>query len=693
MMISPRPLARPVGILRASLIGRAGVAAVTALAVLVGVLSFSPASAQSTPSQLDAADLTYEGAFAFPAGNEWAYSGHAMTHVPAPTGPGTLVVGGFAPDQQVGEISIPDLVVTSNFADLERATVLRGLTDITGGLLACLSCESIELAGVEYLPAEDRIVWNIRDWYNVSADNRDTLGWSDRDFSNAEGRWHIGPRTNEFHDAKSTNYLFLAPSGFADEHLAGRTLIAGNHRMGGTFFGSQGPSMIATAPWQDQPLANGAELGATKLIDYPEIPLCLGDPTECAFPDYRPADEWGGGAWVDNGTVEGVMIVGRKGIGSTCYGTPGVATGTSNSWNVDDCRNKTTDLDTVCQITQGWHSGPYAPMMVFYSADDLADVAAGNRAPDSVVPVSTHIPTETLDDSCGTLESIAYDQANGMIYVAESKAGPWGETAVHVWSLGDGDPTATPTPTATATPTATPTVGPAVGDELVRNGDFSDRGQHWWSSGLNSRATTRAYCTTAPSSAIQPWAAQLGQVRIPVLRRLQYRLSFDIVATAPAAIAVNVQLPRNPWTPTLRQTVPVTTVNQSFSFDFTASLTHRAAHVIFDLGTGAENRYCIDNVSLRAISSAPVAPVSCSVIRSATEATIAFVPAGNDGADRYVVQRRDAGAGWAWIGRVFLGRANEVVDDVAVTEPVEYRVLSRNSSGVISDFRACLPFD
>ena len=157
-------------------------------------------------------DLQYKGAFAYPTGDEWAYSGHALAYYPGGDAngsndgyPGSLYAAGLNPDRLVGEITIPAPVITKDFEALPRATVLQPLADITGGwrdnCTAEPGCEYVEVAGLAYLDNVDKIAWNLRDWYNAAARDQDSLGWSNRDYSEAQGVWHIGPRENEvFHN-------------------------------------------------------------------------------------------------------------------------------------------------------------------------------------------------------------------------------------------------------------------------------------------------------------------------------------------------------------------------------------------------------------------------------------------------------------------------------------------------------------
>jgi hypothetical protein len=376
----------------------------------------------------------YQGAFAYPEGDEWAYSGHALAYYPDgdPAGstdgyPGSLYVAGHVDQDLVGEISIPEPRISDSFDDMPQASVLQPLADVTAGwkdnCTYAHGCIYREVDGLEYLPNVDKIAWNLRDWYNTSRHDQDSLGWSDRDMSGAQGVWHIGDRPPDddlFHNARTCNYLFAAPERFASQYLDGKWLIAGNHREAGSLGGSQGPTLYALAPWQDgDPPAAGQNLDALPLLYYPEnYPGCLDDPAQCAFPGYRPADDWGGGAWIEMAGRAAILIVGRKGLGENCYGSPETCGG------------------DACNPYQGYHAYPYQPQILFYDPAELTAVVAGTRQPWEVVPYAVYNPLDrVLRPECATLGAAAYDRARGLLYVTEEEAGPWGETVVHVWQM------------------------------------------------------------------------------------------------------------------------------------------------------------------------------------------------------------------------------------------------------------------
>jgi hypothetical protein len=249
---------------------------------------------------------------------------------------------------------------------------------------------------------------------------------------NPQGVWHIGDRPSAddlFHNARTSNYLFLAPRSFAAEHLEGKHLIAGNHREAGALGGSQGPTLYAVAPWQDgNPPSSGQNLDALALLYYPEIPECVweteGDinenpaPDLCHFPNYRAADAWGGGVWLETESQRAILIVGQKGLGDNCYGSAEACGG------------------DPCSPYQGYHAHPYEPRILFYDPQELQAVRAGTKEPWEVLPYATLTPTdEVFGGACAALGAATHDRERGLIYVAEQEAGPCGETVIHVWQV------------------------------------------------------------------------------------------------------------------------------------------------------------------------------------------------------------------------------------------------------------------
>jgi len=413
-------------------------ASVFLLFIFIGfILALSEVHAKpSTSGLLYSSDLVYKGAFAFPKGDVWSYSGQALTYRPQgdKSDPddgfsGSLYVTGHVNNKGVGEISIPKPIISKDRNKLLRARVLQGQQDITGGHIDnCVyytrdgrkkQCTYREISGLEYLDDVRKVAWNVRDWYNVSGLDMDSLGWSNLDMTHAQGLWHIGERFNtEFHNGKTCNYLFKAPKAFSDKYLKGKWLISGNHRQAGAHGGSQGPTLYASAPWEHgNPPKPRIQVASIALLYYPEIyPDCIEKPALCHYKGYRADDSWGGGAWVEVENRTAVLIFGRKGQGKNFYG---------------DGRG----MD--CSPYKGWHSGPYVPLILFYSPHQLAEVAVGKRKPWKVLPYDTYVPKKEIHNlRCGEFISVAYDSDRKIIYAVE--AVDEGSRVVHVWSILNG---------------------------------------------------------------------------------------------------------------------------------------------------------------------------------------------------------------------------------------------------------------
>lgn len=413
---------------------------------LWGVMVIALMAAPSVAvAELTSEDLDYQGAFAFPPGEDWSYAGLALTYYPAgdpdnaDSYSGALFATGNAQQDRVGALAIPAPVITESFDSLPRAPVIEPLTDITEGRIEtfteCGYREVRNVDGLAYIPRLDKLFWNLRDWYNTEACDNDSLGFSDPDLSRAQGVWHIGPRPSSddrFHNAKTCDYLFTAPQEFADQYLGGRTLIAGNHREGGALGGSSGPTLYAVSlPHPEAPPAGGSALDALALVYYRFRLGCawaesgvvpVPEPDACDFPGYRAFDNWSGGAWIESGDEGAILIFGRKGVGDNCYGTQA------------ECS------DDPCNMYKGYHAYPYEPRILFYDPADIQAVAAGSREPWTVLPYATDNPAEVMfNPECGVLGPAAYDSKEGILYVVEQDADGSGGSAVHVWQVEGGE--------------------------------------------------------------------------------------------------------------------------------------------------------------------------------------------------------------------------------------------------------------
>lgn len=401
------------------------VALALALGVILGVAIGAPPA--SATELILPHELEYLGSFRFPgdlsSSSEWPSGGGALTYYPHgdPNGPddgfpGSLYAQGH--NDMLSEVSIPVPSMTTNARNIPQATTLRPFTDPTGGIKSQVGVDSF--GGVAYVEAQagqssGKLYWAIYEYYNAAGENYLSHGMCDLDFSNAKGAWRLGSASDEtFNSMKTANYVFDAPADWADANVGGRRLMSGRHRENGAFGGAQGPAIYAYAPWQSSNLSYGAEIPATCLLMYPT--------GQGHFPGYCAADYWTGAAFLGTGERGAVLIVGSKGLGESYYG------------DGDASR---------CVSWKGFHCDPYEAQFLFYSPDDLAAVARGQRQPWEVVPYATVVPDDMWPKCRVRPEGTAYDRSNGLLYVIQYNGAQIPEDTgtrvplVHVWRVSN----------------------------------------------------------------------------------------------------------------------------------------------------------------------------------------------------------------------------------------------------------------
>lgn len=373
-------------------------------------------------------DLTYLGAFRLPDGTpdmSWEYSGTAMAYYPDgdPTGPddgfpGSIFGTGHDVYQRVSEISIPVPVISpsKNPGELNTATTLQEFHDIRGDIFGDLE---IPRAGLAWLPKQGAqtsdklyLCWG----QHMQFEKVPSHLWCDLDLSDPHvaGPWYIDDLDNYL----TCDYLFPIPQSWADAHLPGRLLATGRFRDGGQ--GSQGPCIVAIAPWlEGNPPGVNHHLAATPLLRYSSS--YWEDPTDYKMYGYHDSDEWSGGAWLTTASGKSsVIFAGTKGRGDCWYGNP--------DGPCLECDNR------------GWWSTRFEGLIVFYNPADLAAVAAGAMQPHEPQPYAEmqideylyHITSEQQYSHVGAVD---YDPARGILYLFEPLA-DGDKSLVHVWKVG-----------------------------------------------------------------------------------------------------------------------------------------------------------------------------------------------------------------------------------------------------------------
>jgi hypothetical protein len=395
-------------------------------------------------------DLEYKGAFRLPSeitnGYQWSYGGYGLAFYPDgdlssnDDYPGSLFSTGFnalpnnAEKKKISEVSIPEPVISTNLADMNRATTLQGFYDVTDGFYdEVLEGQQLNtMRGLTYLeaqPGQDdgKLYWSFWSAYNVAQDNLPSHGYSDLTLSNpnAQGTWNV----EGYHNKAVAGYLFDIPRDWADTYLDGKYLATGISREGGTY--SRGPVLFSIA-LNDYSNANPPADGAL-----PTIPLIYYDSEHDTYPNYVRNDIWRGGSWITAGGKEAVAFVGSKCIAEVCYGV-----GTDNP----DLHGQLVSPDGTtiycydeCSPHKGYHCYPKEPQMVFYDTDDLAEVAQGVKNPWEVVPYNIINLSDIISQysECSRSEGMSYDRENGNLYVLQN-GGDSSAPLVHVFNVDGG---------------------------------------------------------------------------------------------------------------------------------------------------------------------------------------------------------------------------------------------------------------
>lgn len=417
-------------------------------------------------------DLVYQGAFRLPGGDDppttFAYGGNAMTYNPSG---GLFIMGhdrvayGEVPDgNQVAEVTIPEPVISKNIEDLPTADFIQDFRNIASGQFANL--DEIPRVGMQYLDRPEtgpaiHLAWG----QHMQFENAASHAWFSPDLSSNEfhGEWYIG----ELSPYSDNGFMFDLPAEWSAANIKGFPLATGRYRDGG--LAGMGPSLYAYRPWNaDGSIpASGSQLEYVTLLQY-ENALTNDQLVNC-LKGYQHADEWEGGAFVENGEgKQAVIFAGTKADGDKFwYGylnpddptKPCVDTGvtdyvTCRMANGASCPQ--TDFSGCCNeeagqcaTNRGWWSSHFDAQIIFFDPADLARVASGEWQPWQPQPYASldmdeflfFNPPEWDRQMLGWGEQrrfrvgdITFDRENGMLYLLELY-GDGARPIVHVWKI------------------------------------------------------------------------------------------------------------------------------------------------------------------------------------------------------------------------------------------------------------------
>ena len=388
--------------------------------------------------------LEYLGAFRLPTdpNDRWSYCSEAMTYYPSghpDQDPATELAGSIYLythlAQEIAEISIPVPVMSTNLADLPRASLLKGPTNLWPVIYTFDGNPSsippggaeYRVAGLAYHPAAngvpERLYYGHCNYY-ASDGSAPSHGWFDLALTQGEGAWFIGGvYPDNIYAGLVSKLAFSLPVDWAVQHTAGRSLVVGDSFLSGGEIISHGPSLYAVAPWEHGRLpSRGEAVSAVEMLRY-----SAGSTVSNRMVNFRIDTFAKGAAWLTSGRRSAVAISYQRGLGDSWYG--------------DSLGNNDAAYDIPLPILGDKGSGAtrWKTALMFYNPRDLAEVCAGTMQPWAPQPYVVYdLDRFSLKPEGGNGQAggIAYDSSNGRLFFIEHN-GDAEDTAalIHVWRL------------------------------------------------------------------------------------------------------------------------------------------------------------------------------------------------------------------------------------------------------------------
>jgi hypothetical protein len=385
--------------------------------------------AQAQAPLLQSTDLQYLGAFRVPGGtiggSTFEYGGTAPAYN---TANNSLFLVGHPYQSMVAEISVPTPVNSSSLGALPTAKVLQPFSDASHGLMYTVGSSTTYVGGL--LVYQNRLVGTSYLYYDGSGAQSLSHFYNTNPASiasgTAQGMYKVGTVGAGFVDG----YMGLIPPEW--QTALGGPVLTGQCCIPIISRTSYGPAVFAFDP---------ATLGVT--VPAPAKPLVY-YPQSNPLADYAATSILFNGATAITGVVfpsgtRSVLFFGRQGQGPFCYG-PGTSdqslAGTPAPGGVDNYCYDPTDN------SKGTHSYPYAYQVWGYDANDLASVAAGQKAPYSIRPYATWTLNLPFASGADMVGGTAWDPATRRLYLV-AKYGDDILPLVHVYQIGTGAPAGT----------------------------------------------------------------------------------------------------------------------------------------------------------------------------------------------------------------------------------------------------------
>ena len=367
--------------------------------------------------------LAYLGAFRLPGDehNVYAYGGNAIGFNPARN---SLFVRGHDWYQLVGEVGIPELVVSSDYFTLPVAPVLQNQADITEGHLNEVGPDGSALEGCKVgglLVHDGRLIGTSYVYYDAGGSATRSHFTSSTDLSRTgdfAGMFTVGTQNPGW----VGGYMAHIPPEW--QAALGGPVLTGLSGVCIVSRSSYGPTVSVF-----DPAALGAEPAPARLLvgyTYDHSTLGTWGNSAELNPQYNMNTSVAGAVFPVG--ADSVLLIGTSGIGVPAYGQ-GTADPALHGTPVPGTDGQVIYVYDPAGLGKGTHSFPYVAYVWAYRASDLARVAAGELQPWQTVPYATwEIPLPFGPHGHHSLAGAAYDPATNRIYV--SQYGAYGDSPV-----------------------------------------------------------------------------------------------------------------------------------------------------------------------------------------------------------------------------------------------------------------------
>lgn len=391
----------------------------------------------TNPTLIQSSHLVYRGAFNVPGvssttGETFAWSGSGLAYNPVND---SLFMTGHDHYQMVGEISIPEPLISDDYEVLPESQLLQPLVDVADGPKNALGVDgaaisdannNIKIGGL--LVYNNYLYGTYYAYYEdaTEADRshfRCSLNLAATD--DFEGMFKVGG----LDPGLVGGYMAHIPADMQDDF--GAAVLTGNACIPIISRSSLGPAVSTLVP---ATLGHSGPATSVPLVYYNGDHPTLGtyDNETEVNPAFNMSTKINGVIFPEDSKT--VLFFGRTGLGIPEYGAG------TDDLSMDGIQVPGYDeyyvYDPASPLSKGTHAWPYTVYVWAYSTDDLLSVYNGDKEPWDVTPYSHWALDLPYTDETSTclLGGAAYDPAKQRVYISFLRVNSE-RPVIHVYDL------------------------------------------------------------------------------------------------------------------------------------------------------------------------------------------------------------------------------------------------------------------